>query len=265
MGSIYDRLHEAIAAPRLVALTSVVTPGPLLGAKALVEADGTWDGRLPESAEAQVAADAVALMDREGRETLTYESAAGDVDVFIEVYAPPPTLLVFGAVHVAQPLVRYASDMGYRCVVADSRALFATQERFPEAERVLVGWPGDVLPGLDFDRHTFVVILSHDQRLEDPVLEVALRSPAHYIGAMGSRRTHAKRLERLGAAGFDEAALARIHGPVGLDIGAETPEETAISILAEMTRARYAAGTGHSLVGRPGRVHLQRTADAGDV
>jgi xanthine dehydrogenase accessory factor len=151
--------------------------------------------------------------------------------------------------------------MGYRVTVADSRAAFATPERFPTA-RVLVGWPEDVLDKVRLDRRTWVIILSHDKRHEDPVLEAALKSPVRYIGAMGSRRTQDLRVERLSEKGFSSEDIAKVRGPVGLDIGAESPQEVAVSILAEITMVRYGHGTGLSLHGTEGRVHKQRPPDA---
>jgi xanthine dehydrogenase accessory factor len=144
--------------------------------------------------------------------------------------------------------------------VMDSRGAFATPERFPTA-RVLVGWPDSVIDQVPLDRRTWVVILSHDQRHENPVLEAALKSPVRYIGCMGSRRTQDLRVGRLREMGFSEEDIARVRGPVGLDIGAESPQEVAVSILAEMTMVRYGQGTGLSLHGIEGRVHKQRPED----
>jgi xanthine dehydrogenase accessory factor len=156
-----------------------------------------------------------------------------DGPVFLRVYAPPVRLVVVGAVHVAQHLASMARAAGLEVVVVDPRRAFATEERFPDVQLVHA-WPGEALEALAPDRRTAVVTLTHDPKLDDPALERALESPAFYVGALGSRRTHARRLERLGAEGVGADALARIHGPVGLPIGARTPGEIAVSILAEL-------------------------------
>jgi xanthine dehydrogenase accessory factor len=240
---------------------SVVTfvGGPAMGTKAVLDADGNpVSGEIPEDVRVSVTEDALVLMNHEQHRTMSY----GDHEVFFETLAPPPDLLIFGAVHVAQALTTFATRMGYRVTVVDSRPAFATPDRFPEAKAVLVGWPADLMDQLHFDRRTWVVVLSHDTRHETPVLEAALKSDARYIGAMGSRRTHSLRVERLQSMGFSQQDTDRIQGPVGLDIGAETPQETAVSILAEMTMIRYGAGTGLSLHGLAGRIHKQRPEDA---
>jgi xanthine dehydrogenase accessory factor len=153
--------------------------------------------------------------------------------VFLRVYAPPARLVVVGAVHVAQPLAAMARAAGLAVVVVDPREAFATEERFPGV-RLLRSWPDEALEVLAPDRRTAVVTLTHDPKLDDPGLSAALRSPAFYVGALGSRRTHARRLDRLRESGLGEDALRRIHGPVGLDVGARTPGEIAVSILAEV-------------------------------
>lgn len=236
---------------------SVITfvDGPNKGSKVVIDASGDpVSGRLPDEMASDVVEDAVALMRHEQHRALSY----GDHDVFIETLAPPPDLLVFGAVHIGQALCSFASQMGYRVTVVDSRPAFATEERFPEAHRVIVGWPRDIMDQLSFDRRTWVVVLSHDPRHETPPLEAALKTDTRYIGAMGSRRTHGLRVDRLTDLGFSNEEIERIHSPIGLDIGAETPQEVAVSILAEMTLVRYGAGTGLSLRGIEGRVHKQR-------
>ncbi len=156
---------------------------------------------------------------------------------FIQVHNPPPRLFIVGAVHIAQPLARMAALAGYAVTVVDPRRAFASDERFPDVA-VSRDWPDAALTELAPDTRTAVVTLTHDPKLDDPALAVALRSNAYYIGCLGSRRTHGKRLERLAEQGFSEADCARLHGPVGLDIGALSPAEIALSIMAEITRNR---------------------------
>ncbi|MDH5588509.1 MAG: XdhC family protein [Gemmatimonadota bacterium] len=159
------------------------------------------------------------------------ETEAGDV--FLRAYNPPVRLVLVGAVHIAQPLARLATEAGMDVLVVDPRSAWATPERFPGVHLVHA-WPQDAIPGLGPDRRTGVVTLTHDPKVDDPALVAALNTPAFYIGALGSRGTHGKRLARLREEGFGDEALARIHGPVGLDIDARTPAEIAVSILAEV-------------------------------
>jgi xanthine dehydrogenase accessory factor len=193
-------------------------------------------------------------MGKEQNKTLTY----GDVPVFIETVAPQPVMMIFGAGHNAQPLTTMAKLLGFRVIVADARPMWATDDRFPDADEVVVGWPEDVFAKFTPDRRTYVVLLSHDSRFEDPVFTEVHGKPIRYLGAIGSRRTHQARLERLAAAGWSPEQLDTIYGPVGLDIGAETPAEMAVSILGEIVQARYGKGTGISLRGEDGRIHKQR-------
>jgi len=157
-------------------------------------------------------------------------------EVFLRPHNPPVRVVVVGAVHLAQALVPMAQATGFLPVVVDPRDDFATEERFPGVSLVHT-WPGEAHRGLSVDHRTAVVVVTHDPKLDDPALVEALASPAFYVGALGSRRTHARRLERLGAAGISGSALARIRAPVGLDIGARTPEEIAVAILAEIVEA----------------------------
>jgi xanthine dehydrogenase accessory factor len=168
------------------------------------------------------------------RQALDEDKSGTNGTLFIEVWNPKPRLLVVGAVHVTQTLVPLARMAGYEVTVIDPRTAFGSKERFPDVALVNE-WPNDALPQLTPDRRTAILTLTHDSKIDDPALELALRSDAFYVGALGSRRTHEKRLQRLRDAGFDDASLSRIRGPIGLAIGARTPAEIAISIMAEIT------------------------------
>lgn len=257
MTAVNEAIQGILDAEQFGSVVTVVE-GPSVGEKAVVDGSGEIiAGTLPDEIRSDVLSDAITLMGHEQHRSLDY----GDHSVFIETLAPPPDLLIFGAVHIGQALASFATQMGFRVTVVDSRAAFVTEERFPTAHRILVGWPRDLMDQLTFDRRTWVVVLSHDPRHETPPLETALKADTRYIGAMGSRRTHKLRVERLGELGFGDEDIARIHSPVGLDIGAETPQEVAVSILAEMTMVRYGSGSGVSLKGSDGRVHKQRVDD----
>lgn len=204
-------------------------PPVLIDAAGAVVA-GMWD-RAPTAA---VIAAVVERIDGEISGTVV----ADGVECFVDVIAPPPTVRLFGAGPIAEALCRLGARAGFRVVVGDPRAAHALPERFPDAAMVSCGWPEDLVGAVPFDRRDLVVSLLHIERFEDPLLRLALDSEVRYIGALGSRRTHAARCERLRAAGFSPEAVARIHGPIGLPIGAVTPEEIAISILAEMVQVR---------------------------
>lgn len=156
------------------------------------------------------------------------------VELFIEVVEPEPQLVIVGGVHIAIALARIASVMGYRTVVVDPRRAFGSEERFSGIARLIQAWPDDALQGLEIGPSTAIAVLTHDPKLDDPALMLALRSEAFYVGALGSRTTQAKRRARLLAAGLSEAQLDRLHGPIGLEIGAQTPEEIALSIMGEI-------------------------------
>lgn len=222
--AVFDRLLEARAGKRPVVLVTDMASGQ----QALVfEGDGA-DGELAEDT---IAAAREAM--RAGRSRMLEREGGGRT--FLHVFSPPLRLFVVGAVHITQALAPMAAMLGYAVTVIDPRRAFASPARFEEV-RVLTGWPDEALAGERLDARSAVVTLTHDPKLDDPALSAALRSDAFYIGCLGSRRTHARRLERLSAAGFDAHHFARLHGPVGLDIGARTPAEIATSILAEMTR-----------------------------
>jgi len=219
-------LEKLLATARTNAATAVVT-NLVTGAQALVSKTG-GEGELILSPDELTRVRQSLDNDKSG----TVETAEGLL--FIEVWNPKPRLLVIGAVHTAQELVPLARAAGYEVTVIDPRTAFATAARFPDTT-LLHDWPNEAVATLAPDRRTAILTLTHDPKIDDPALEAALRSEAFYIGALGSRRTHAKRVERLKYAGFDEAAIARIRGPVGLAIGAQTPVEIAISIMAEIT------------------------------
>ena len=205
----------------------------------LVEADGSFVGHWPgkidmaiEAARSRYRSRTSELMELEGQ------------SVFVHVIPPKDRLLVLGATDIATHLVRLAAAVGIESVVVDPREVFARVERFdPVPERLVVGWPQEVLADLAPDEGTYAVLLTHDPKIDDPALQLLLKSPVPYIGALGSRRTHARRVERLIAAGLDRSAVDRIRGPVGLDIGAATPAEIALSILSEIVAVKNAAGS----------------------
>lgn len=166
----------------------------------------------------------------------TDRSGLDDDGRFIAIHNPPLRLIIVGAVHIAQALVTVARTCGYDCTLIDPRSAFGSAARFP-GETIVEDWPDDALASLAPDARTAIVTLTHDAKLDDPAIAYALRSPVFYLGCLGSSRTHAKRVDRLRAAGFTEAEIARIHAPVGLDIGAKTPAEIAVSVMAQITHA----------------------------
>ena len=251
MVSVLPAIGRLVAAEELGATTTVVA-GPDVGMKAVISFDdGVVAGDIPDAVAGDVIGDARQLMDREQNRSLSY----GDREVYIETLAPPPVLMIFGAGYVSQPLSTMAQQLGFRVIVADARARWATTERFPEVDELIVGWPDAVFEKFEPDRRTYVALLNHDARFEKPVFPKVRSAPVRYIGAMGSRRTHIDRVERLKSKGWTDAEIDRIHGPIGLDIGAETPEEMAVSILAEIIQVRYGHGSGLSLRGIDGRIH----------
>jgi xanthine dehydrogenase accessory factor len=182
------------------------------------------------------------------------ERRGDDLSVFVNSFAPAPRMLVFGAIDFAAALARTGKFLGYHVTVCDARKVFATASRFPDADEVVVDWPHRFLAGTDVDARTVICVLTHDPKFDVPLLEVALRTPAGYIGAMGSRRTHDDRLARLREVGLTEDELGRLRSPIGLDLGARTPEETAVSIAAELIQLRW-GGTGQALTDTEGRIH----------
>jgi xanthine dehydrogenase accessory factor len=190
------------------------------------------------------------------------ERRGDELSVFVNSFAPPPRMLVFGAIDFAAAVARTGKFLGYHVTVCDARKVFATASRFPDADEVVVEWPHRFLAGTEVDARTVICVLTHDPKFDVPLLEVALRTPAGYIGAMGSRRTHEDRLARLREAGLTDHELARLRSPIGLDLGARTPEETAISIAAELIQLRW-GGSGRPLTATGGRIHHETATVAG--
>ena len=230
------------------AVLFTVVEGEPLGAKLLVLEDGEQVGHGPDGL-----ADEAHEIIRAGRNRLVEIAGAR---VFAEFYGPAPRLLVYGAVDTAEALARAAKLLGWTVIVADARAKFATRERIPSADELVVAWPQDAFAEVAPDHHTAVVVLTHDDKFDEPALLAALETDAFYIGALGSRRNQTRRRERLLAAGVAEAQLARISGPCGLDIGADSQEETAVSILAEALALR-AGRSGGRLQHAKGRIHVE--------
>ena len=182
------------------------------------------------------------------------ERRVDDIAIFVASYAPRPRMIVFGAIDFASAVARIGSFLGYRVSVCDARPIFATRQRFPDADEVIVEWPHRYLASTDVDERTVICLLTHDPKFDVPLLELALRMPLAYVGAMGSRRTNDDRLQRLRELGLTETELARLRAPIGLDIGARTPEETAVSVAAEIIAARW-GGSGQPLRSAAGPIH----------
>lgn len=229
---VYGELFEALNAGKEASMLTVID-GPMMGAKAISVRDDREDE-----------GDQVDPTDDERDPTLSYLVESPTGRMFIQPYSPPPRLIVVGAVHAAIPLVTLAQTLGYHTTVVDAREAFATRERFAHADELVVEWPDTALDRLAPDASTAVVVLTHDAKFDEPALATALRSNAGYIGAIGSRATSAERFFRLGALGFTSQELQRIHGPIGLDIGAAAPAETALSILAEIVAHKHSRTGG---------------------
>ncbi len=255
---------EAIAAERPVAVATVVAgPPERVGTRVVVwpdRVDGTTGSPRLDDA---VRDDVRGLLDAGRNATLHYgvdgQRRGEGLDVFVESFAPPPRMIVFGAIDFAAAVAQMGSFLGYRVTVCDARPVFATASRFPGANEVVVEWPHRYLAAEAqagrIDGRTVLCVLTHDPKFDVPLLEVALRLPeVAYIGAMGSRRTHDDRRARLLERGLTEAELARVSSPIGLDLGARTPEETAVSIAAEMIAVHW-GGAGTRLADRDGPIH----------
>lgn len=242
MSGLYEELKDQLAREKGTALATVVRGAEHVGAKLLVFSDGSTHGTLGlaelDSAVAKDAERAIWNGDANTR-TYTLQETAQSFDVFIEGFPPPPSLIIVGAGHIAIPLTTFAKTLNYRVVVIDARAAFATRERFPHADELIVQWPDEVLEKMDLNPSTSIAVLTHDPKFDEPTLQVVLKRRVGYIGAIGSRKTSEERAERLKRQGVTDEQLARIHGPVGLNIGATSPEEMALAIMAEIVATRH--------------------------
>ncbi|HEU4674754.1 MAG TPA: XdhC/CoxI family protein [Motilibacteraceae bacterium] len=258
---------ESIAGHEPVAVATVIDGPGQVGARLVVWPDRHAGTLGSERLDQAVVDDARGMLDHGSTGTLHLgphgERRLDDLTVFVESFAPPPKMLVFGAIDFAAAVARIGKFLGYHVTVCDARPVFATPKRFPDADEVVVEWPHKFLTrALEegvVDERTVMCVLTHDPKFDVPLLQVALRTRAGYIGAMGSRRTHEDRLARLREAGMTEAELARLSSPIGLDIGARTPEETAVSIAAEITAARW-GGSGERLGRTDGPIHKESLA-----
>ncbi|MES9590213.1 MULTISPECIES: XdhC family protein [unclassified Streptomyces] len=252
----------AAAARGSAAALARITDGPaeLLGRPLLVHPDGSYEGGLGGHPELDrtAAADAHAMLDA-GRTGSAVIGADGSrcgqpLTLLVESSVPPPRMIVFGAIDFASALVRAGKFLGYHVTLCDARPVFATQARFPEADELVVDWPHRYLAATEVDARTVLCVLTHDAKFDVPLLELALKLSVAYVGAMGSRRTHLERNDRLRDVGVTELELARLHSPIGLDLGARTPEETALSIAAEIVADRR-GGSGVPLKGAHTPIH----------
>jgi xanthine dehydrogenase accessory factor len=243
-------LQSEFAVAERAALVTVVAGAP--HARLLVRPDQSVEGTLGSP---ELDAAAVALAEELMWAERCERREVGDVSLFVDVTAPPPRLIMFGAVDFAAALARMARAAGWRPYVIDPRGRFATRERFPEAEEIVVAWPEEAFARIGgIDRATYIAVLTHDPKLDDAALEIAVRSEAAYVGAMGSRRAQEKRRERLLERGLTEDELARVAAPIGLDLGGLTAEETALSIMSEVVAVRNGRSGGR-LSNASGRIH----------
>ncbi len=268
----FAELGEVAAAVRggtPVAVATIIEGPGEIGARRVIWEDGSATGtlgagdRLDEAVDDDargMLAQGVTAVRRYGPDG---ERRLDDLAVFVQSFAPAPRMLVFGAIDFAAAVARAGKFLGYRVTVCDARPVFATASRFPDADEVITDWPHRYLSGISTDERTVICVLTHDPKFDVPLLEVALRRPAAYIGAMGSRRTHEDRLARLREVGVTEAELARLRSPIGLDLGARTPEETAVAIAAELIQLRW-GGSGRPLTATTGRIHHGRVLDDPD-
>jgi xanthine dehydrogenase accessory factor len=222
----------------IVLATVIRGPAELIGRKALIPANGDPMGPLLDGPwRDRLLADAYQLM-RPGVTPVVQRYDRDDLEIFFDIHRPAPKMIIIGAVHIAESLIQYAKPLGFRTIVVDPRGAFATTERFPQVDELRHQWPDEALPELGINQETAIVILTHDPKIDDPALKIALPSSAFYVGALGSQKTHDQRIERLRAEGVPQDQLDRIHAPVGLNLGGRTPAEIGLSVVAEIVAVR---------------------------
>lgn len=238
--ALYDAARAELTQERLAATVTVVRgPAELLGREILLRDDGSVVGALGNSLdEPAIAAARAAMGEGQPQRRAAASAAAEPVEFFVDVLLPSPTLIAVGGVHIAIALAAIAKTLGYRTIVIDPRRAFGSEARFPHIDRLIQAWPDEALAQITLTRSTAVAMLTHDPKLDDPALKIVLPSPAFYVGALGSRKTQEQRRRRLLDAGLSEAQLARLHGPIGIDLGARTPEEIALAVMAQIVAAR---------------------------
>jgi xanthine dehydrogenase accessory factor len=229
--AVYD-FHREIIQQNQSGFAVTLIRGPGIGQTMVIGQDGRSIGSLDPSLK-QLTLKAVQTLTHSQRVTLTE-----DVEAFVELIRPAPTMIIVGGVHIAIALTNLAKTLGYRTIVIDPRRTFGSQTRFPDVDQLIQAWPEKALAGIELTRETAVALLTHDPKIDDPALKIVLNSPVFYIGALGSRKTHAKRQGRLRQMGFSDAVIGRIHAPIGLDIGARSPEEIGLAIMAEVVRLK---------------------------
>jgi xanthine dehydrogenase accessory factor len=237
----WETLCQAIQRQQPVALVVGLEPERLRSRRLLVLGPaGEHTGSIDPALDGLIATEARKLLLVGGTQVMQLNALVGpNATVFVESFLPPPSLFIVGATYTAVSLCRMAVEVGFQIAVLDARSALATEERFPDAHQVIQAWPDEAFNRFPLDQHSYVVVLTHDPKFDIPALACALRSSARYIGALGSRATHQQRRAKLQDQGFSEDDLARIRSPIGLDIGARSPQELAVSILAEIVEARY--------------------------
>ena len=238
-GAEWDALTQAVEAQQPAIYAIGLAPAALLGRKLTLTPPGEPVGAIAPGLDELLAEAGARLLETGGAQVVTLPWESTEAKVFLEAFPPPLSMVIVGATHTAISLSRLAKEVGFQVTVVDARSVLATEERFPDVDRLIRSWPEEALAQAPLGEHSYVVVLTHDPKFDLPALSCALRSPARYIGALGSRVTQEARRRKLVEEGFTEAELSRIRAPIGLDLGSRTPPELAVAILAEVLAVRY--------------------------